>query len=184
MTDRSIEVAAHNALGARDFDQLARLFNDEYFYDFGPWDPDQPYGYAPHDRHVICRSGDDIVGHVGWAGRVIGVGDVEVTIAGVGGVLVSERARGQRLGNRLMASAAQSMLDAGGFGFGYLGCREEVVPFYTTCGWRRVYAAEWSIGRDGRPADDAQGQPLMVLPVASELAAWPVGTIDLRGRAW
>ena len=93
MTDSSIEVVAHNALGARDFDQLGRLFDREYFYDFGPWDPDQLYGYASHDRHVICRSGDDIVGHVGWARRVIGVGDVEVTIAGVRGVLVSERAR-------------------------------------------------------------------------------------------
>lgn len=184
MKDPSIEVVAHNALGARDLDQLGRLFDREYFYDFGPWDPDQPYGYAPYDRHVICRSGDDVVGHVGWARRVIGVGDVEVIIAGVGGVLISERARGQWLGNRLMASAAQSMLDAGGIDFGYLGCREGVVPFYTTCGWRRVSAAERSIGRDGLPADDAPGQPLLVLPVASELAAWPSGIIDLRGRAW
>jgi hypothetical protein len=62
-----------------------------------------------------------------------------------------------------MASAAQSMLDTGGFGC--LGCREEVAPFYTTCGERG----------GTRPSG---------LSEASELAAWLVGTIDLRGRAW
>lgn len=44
--------------------------------------------------------------------------------------------------------------------------------------------AERSIGRDGLRVEEAPGQPLLVLPVAPELAAWPGGFIDLRGHAW
>ena len=184
MTELSIEVVAHDALTARNVGQLRRLFDDEYLHDFGEWDPDLPYGYAPHDRHVVARSGDSIVGHVGWARRTVGVGEAEAVIAGVGGVLASSRVRGKRLGNRMMSLAVQSMADAGGIEFGYLGCREEVVPFYTSCGWSRISAAERSIGRNGLPVHDAPGQPLLVLPVERELAAWHHGAIDLRGRAW
>lgn len=107
---------------------------------------------------------------MGWARRAIRVGGAPVSIAGVGGVLISERARGERLGKRLMASATQSMLDAGGIDFGYLGCREEVVPFYASCGWSRVLAAERSVGRAGLPVEDVPGQPLLIMPIASELA--------------
>lgn len=39
-----------------------------------------------------------VVGHVGWARRAIGVGDIELVIAGVGEVLISEQVRGQHLG--------------------------------------------------------------------------------------
>lgn len=180
----SIEAVAHEALTAAEISELRRLFDDEYLDDFGAWDPVQPYGYAPHDLHVIARSDVGIAGHTGWARRTIGVGDAEVVIAGVGGVLVSERARGQRLGNRILDCAAQTMRDAGGIDFGYLGCREQVVPFYESCGWHRIRAAERSIGRDGMPTEDAPGQPLLVLPIEQDLVSWPSGTIDLRGRAW
>jgi aminoglycoside 2'-N-acetyltransferase I len=83
-----------------------------------------------------------------------------------------------------MASAAQSMKTARGIAFGYLGCREEVVSFYTSCGWTRISAAERSIDRSGRPSEDPPGQPLLIRPVEVEVAAWPVGAVDLRGRAW
>lgn len=180
----ALEIVAHAALAAKEVEQLRRLFDEEYFQDFRPWDPDQPYGYAPHDVHVIARFADAVAGHVGWARRVIGVGGTQVTIAGTGGVLISELARGQGLGGALMARAAQAMADAGDIDFGYLGCREEVVPFYSSCGWHRISAGERSIGRDGSSVEDDPGQPLMILPVDAALAEWPSGMIDLRGRPW
>jgi aminoglycoside 2'-N-acetyltransferase I len=180
----SIALVTHGALTLGDLDGLRRLFDREYLHDFGSWDPSQPYGYAHHDLHVIARSDDGVVGHVGWARRTIAVGGAAVAIAGLGGMLISERVRGERLGKRLMVSATQSMLDAGGIDFGYLGCREEVVPFYRSCGWSRVLAGERSIGRDGLLVEEGPGQPILIMPITSELAAWPAGTIDLRGRAW
>ncbi|WP_307793221.1 GNAT family N-acetyltransferase [Microbacterium stercoris] len=180
-----IEPVRHEALiRSDDVASLARLFDAEYLADFGPWHPAQPYGYAPHDVHVIARAGAVVLGHAGWGRRRISVGGGEVVIAGVGGVLVAGSARGQRLGEKLMAALARSMAGDGGIEFGYLGCREEVVPFYEACGWTRVTAAERSISRDGMPIEDPPGQPLLILPVVSPLDAWPVGVIDLRGRAW
>jgi len=136
----AIDVVAHSSLTVDDVAGLRRLFDAEYQQGFGDWDPDLPYGYAPHDFHIVARQGGKIVGHVGWARRAIRVGDREMVIAGVGGVMVSYRARGERLGGRLMNRAEESMTDAGGIAFGYLGCREEVVSFYTACGWTRIFA--------------------------------------------
>lgn len=184
MMDISFAAITHTALSAHDVDQLRRLFDGEYLRDFGGWDPDDPYGYARHDVHVIARLGGDVVGHVGWERRVIGVGSDEVEIAGVGGVLTAERARGRRLGIRLMAYAKQTMMDAGGIQFGYLGCREGIVPFYESSGWHRISVAERSISRGGLPVEQAPGQPILIIPVRSKRRDWPVGDVDLRGRAW
>jgi len=182
--DIAINVIAHAELTASDFVGLRRLFDAVYLDDFGEWDPDMPYGYAPHAVHVIAQINSEIVGHVGWSRRRVSVGDGEVEIAGVGGVLISDAVRRERVGSRLMASAAQLMKTARGIAFGYLGCREEVVSFYTSCGWTRISAAERSIDRSGRPSQDPPGQPLLILPVEVEVAAWPGGSVDLRGRAW
>lgn len=183
-TGIEIVVVAHSELTAEVEGGLRGLFDAEYGQDFGGWDPELPYGYAPHDVHVVARQGRRIVGHVGWARRTIGVGVHEIVIAGVGGVLVSDDVRGQRCGERLMSRAASTMSDAGGIDFGYLGCREEVVEFYRSCGWVRISAAERSTGRAGQAVSDPPGQPLLVHPIEASLTSWPDGDIDLRGRAW
>ncbi|PQZ57391.1 MULTISPECIES: GNAT family N-acetyltransferase [unclassified Microbacterium] len=184
MTSFVIDNVPHESLTRNDLARLRALFDAEYFSEFGVWDPDQPYGYAPHDFHLIARLGDDVVGHVGWARRTIGVGAAEVVVAGVGGVLISPRARGRRAGARLMAHAAASMADSGDIEFGYLGCREEVVAFYESCGWHRVSAAEHSMDRAGQPTTQPPGLPILTLALDSPPRRWPEGTIDLRGRAW
>lgn len=178
------EVVQHAALTPPFTEELRRLFDAEYLADFGNWDPEQPYGYASHDVHLVARAGADIVGHVGWGRRTISVGVMDVDIAGVGGVLVAGDARGARLGERLMHAAHRSMLDAGGIQFGYLGCREEVVPFYRACGWRRVTVAERSVSQEGHAVQAPPGQPLLILPISSSPGDWPAGSIDLCGRAW
>lgn len=184
MTTFVIDSVPHDRLTANDVVGLRELFDAEYLAEFGGWDPDQPYGYAPHDVHGIARLDDAVVGHVGWARRTIGVGAAEVVVGGVGGVLISPRARGQRAGARLMAHAAATMTDAGDIEFGYLGCREEVVAFYESCGWRRISAPERSIDRTGQPAMQPAGPPILTLALDPNPRIWPTGTIDLRGRAW
>lgn len=183
MPEVASHVVAHAELTSSDLAELRRLFDAEYQNDFGEWDPDMPYSYAPHAVHVIARSNGEAVGHVGWARRTVGVGGDEIEIAGVGGVLISDALRGERVASRLMGSAAESLKAAGGIAFGYLGCREEVVSFYASCGWTRISAAERSIDRSGRPSDDPPGQPLLILPIGDEIAAWPAGAVDLRDRA-
>jgi GNAT superfamily N-acetyltransferase len=184
VADLIVEPLPHGLLSPDDVDGLRRLFDAEYLAEHGEWDPEQPYGYAPHDVHVIARAAGDVVGHVGWARRLVAVGDWEVQVAGVGGVLTAPAWRGQGLGGRLLDAARRSMIAAGGLRFGYLGCREEVVPFYRANGWLRVVAPETSISRRGVVVEEPAGQPLLVLPLGSPPDSWPDGPVDLRGRAW
>lgn len=101
-----VVAVAHDALTLDDLAGLRALFDQEYSATHGPWDPGLPYGYAPHDVHHLARTEGSVVGHVGWARRVITVGDAEVTVAGVGGVLVAPHERGRGLAQTLMATAA------------------------------------------------------------------------------
>lgn len=184
MSEMSVRSIAHGDLSDADLESLGRLFDDEYFSQRGEWDPDHPYGYAPHDVHVVAQRGRHVVAHVGWGRRSIAVGGSDVEVAGVGGVLVSHRARVAGVGRMLMEHAASTMRTAGGIELGHLGCREAVAPFYEACGWHRVSAVEHFIGRDGAPAVQPPGPPILIQPVGRTLDAWPAGNIDLRGRAW
>ena len=180
----TIELSWHADLTPGQLDDLNRLFAAEYLEDFGEWDPDQPYGYAPHDMHVIATLDAQTVGHIGWARRSITVGGHPLTIAGVGGVLVTPSGRGHHLGQRLMRAAVDSMRVHSDAEFGYLGCDESVVPFYVSCGWRRIVAAERCIGLNGQPSESTQGDPLLVMPLRNAKQPWPAGEIDLQGRPW
>jgi aminoglycoside 2'-N-acetyltransferase I len=178
-----VRVVRHAELTCGELSGLRTLFDAEYLDEFGEWGPEQPYGYAPHDVHVIASCGNETVGHIGWARRRISVGEQDVVVAGVGGVLIADAARDVRLGNGLMHAAVESMRDIGGIDFGYLGCREAVVTFYQSCGWQRVVAAERSLDRRGQPVTNPPEQPLMVFPLDAS-AEWPRGEVDIRGRAW
>lgn len=84
MVGSALELVRHEELSGVHLDGLRRLFDGEDAREFGDWDPEQPYGNAPHDIHVIARDHRGIVGHVGWARRTIVVGARHVVIAGVG----------------------------------------------------------------------------------------------------
>lgn len=58
-----------------------------------------PDEYAPRAVYVIAQSNDEVIGHVGWARRTVGVSDDEAEIAGVGGVLISDAVRGECVGS-------------------------------------------------------------------------------------
>ncbi|WP_226435289.1 hypothetical protein [Rhodococcus yananensis] len=94
MKRHSSEVLAHQELTEADLGGLRQLFDSEYLKELGEWDPQQPYGYTSHDVHIMARIEGLVIGHVGWARRVIAVGTETLAIAGVGGVLISADARG------------------------------------------------------------------------------------------
>jgi len=83
-----------------------------------------------------------------------------------------------------MDRAEQSMRDHNGLAYGYLGWREQVVPFYVSCGWVRIIARERSIGRAGEPVVVEPGSPILIRPITASAELWSEGDIDLRGRAW
>ncbi|WP_348787665.1 GNAT family N-acetyltransferase [Leifsonia sp. NPDC080035] len=178
-------IAVHRHDTAALLAALGPFFDAEYNAEFGAWEPQQPYGYAPFDVRVVARMGTAVVGHAGFQRRVIAVGDAEVVVGGTGGVLIAPEQRGTGLGRRLMRATLAAMRDALPVDFGYLGCREEVAGFYESVGWTRVRVAERSVSaRDGRPVHQEAGPPILIAPASRAVVEWPTGPVDLRGRPW
>ena len=186
-------IVEHAALTRTELTALRALFDREYRSTHGAWDPDLPYGYSPAATHVIVfDTTGSAVAHVGFQPREIAAGGRPVLVAGTGGVLVDDRVRGRGLGAFAMTLAQDTMRSALDLEFGYLGCREGVVPFYERTGWKRIHVTERSTPRSA-PSDTIseaeavveEGTPVLIYPLRSGgLTSWPTGEVDLRGRAW
>jgi hypothetical protein len=180
-----IRVRRHVDLTATELGALKNLFDSEYRNEFGPWNPDAPYGYSPADTHVLAFRGQALVAHVGFQRRLIAVGTDEVMVAGTGGVLVGECSRGTGLGGRALRHAQKEMRDETGVDFGFLGCRREVVPFYESAGWVQVHAAERCLSRvDQTSVVVSKSGPNLICSAKRDASEWPKGDIDLRGTPW
>ncbi|MFF3038137.1 GNAT family N-acetyltransferase [Arthrobacter citreus] len=180
-----IRVLRHGDLAATELGSLQSLFDSEYLNEFGPWNPDAPYGYSPADTHVLAFRGRALAAHVGFQRRLIAVGAGDVMVAGTGGVLVDERSRGTGLGRRMMRHAQKVMSGEAGVDFGFLGCRREVVPFYESAGWVQVWATERCLSRlDQKSVVVSKGGPNLICSAKSDASVWPKGDIDLRGTPW
>lgn len=187
----SVVIVEHSALSDSHVTALQRLFDREYRAEHGDWDPDRPYGYSPADVHTMIFRGDVAVAHVGYQRRVIRVGAREVRVAGTGGVLVHPDWRSDGVGRRVMSHAQQTMRDDDRVDFGYLGCRDEVVPFYERTGWSRVSAVESHVSiTDATATVTSAAGPILVFPAMhagdsdTGKDRWPSGDIDLRGTPW
>ncbi|QMS55827.1 GNAT family N-acetyltransferase [Kocuria varians] len=185
MGTTQISVVWHGDLTPGQTTGLGRLFDAEYLQDEGLWSPEAPYGYAPAELHIVATSQGDVVGHVGTQRRTVLVGTREVVVAGTGGVLVSSGHRGTGLGQRLMAAAQEAARTIAPAEYGYLGCREAVVPFYESCGYERITVTERFRSRDGpdRTVEET-GTPVMVCSGTRDVSTWPTGEVDLRGLPW
>ena len=183
--DGVMQVRRHFELTTEEIGALERHFDSEYLNEFGAWDSEQPYGYSPADTHVLAFHGRELVAHVGFQRRLILVGTRDILVAGTGGVLVDKRFRGTGIGRQTMRCAQTVMRDDAGIEFGFLGCREEVVPFYESAGWVRIYATERSLSRlDQSSKIVSAGAPNLVCSVKRHASEWPEGDIDLRGTPW
>ncbi len=178
-----IEVMDHENLSATQLSALGELFDREYGTTHGAWIPDRPYGYSPAQVHVMAWVDSTLIAHVGFQRRVISVGTRDIVVAGTGGVLVHPDWRGGGVGRRVMARAQQAMRADALVEFGYLGCREDVVPFYESTGWSRVHAQERHVSiADGSDVTEPSGTPILIHDASDSL--WPQGDIDLRGTPW
>jgi aminoglycoside 2'-N-acetyltransferase I len=167
-----------------DVADLAALLDREYAAAWGPWHPRTGYGYAPGELHALARRDGRLVGHAASARRVVAVGDREVLVAGIGGVLTAPEARGTGVGRAALRALQEAGRGRAPAEFGLLGCREEVVGFYESCGFRRTD----QLVRDLSPADamtvvESRG-PTLVCAGTRPVSEWPAGTIDLRGLPW
>lgn len=164
--------------------QLRQLFNSEYQADYGEWTRKNPYGYASFDLRVLAISGNRVVGHAGCQKRQILVNDMPVTIAGTGGILVDKAYRNQGIARQLLHHLQKASTRQLGTSFGYLGCREAVVPFYEACGYVRIDTEEHSLNRLTRQPEVSKGTPIMVCDGLQPASEFPNGIINLQGVPW
>ncbi len=167
-----------------DYAEMAALFDREYAAGWGPWHPRTKYGYAEGELHALARLDGRLVGYAASARRFIGVGEQEVVVAGMGGVMADPDVRRRGVGRAVVAALQEAGRAAAPTPFGLLGCREEVVAFYQSCGFRRTDQVVRDVSpRDGMTVVESNG-PTMICAGTEPLAAWPDGVIDLRGLPW
>lgn len=176
LRDKLMDVTQENA--------LKQLFDAEYAKEYGKWTRYEPYGYSSFDVRVLAYHHDKIVGHVAAQRRIIQVGTQRVVVAGIGGMLVAPAYRKHGIARRMLVRLQEAIRTVLFADFGYLGCREEVVPFYTACGFRRLYTTETSVNRLTRKTVTATHTPIMVGSGLRPPAAFPDGPIDLNGTPW
>lgn len=164
--------------------QVQQLFDGEYLQDYGAWTREHPYGYASFDIRVLALAGERVIGHVGCQKRTIIVGGQEVVVAGTGGVLVDSAYRQQGVAQQLLWHLQRASVDLLAVAYGYLGCREGIVPFYEASGYVRIDAVEHSLERITHQSVIAAGTPIMICDGTESASTFPTGIIDLQGLPW
>lgn len=164
--------------------ELQQLFDGEYLQEHGYWTREQPYGYASFDLRALAFVDNHVIGHVACQKRTLLVGGQEVIVAGTGGVLVHPDHRQKGIAQQLLGHLQRASVEQLGVAYGYLGCREAVVPFYEACGYVRIEAEEHSLERMTHQPVIATGTPIMICDGTESVTTFPTGIIDLQGLPW
>jgi len=149
----------------------------------GDEDPSRTHDYKlswrPTETHIFVSAGGRKMCHVGLVRQTIEVSGASLDVAGAGGVLVRNGARGHGYGRAAMEAAEVFVSREMKIGFMLLFCREAVRSWYDALGWRKVLGATW--------AEQPNGS--IVLPLVSMWkslngARWPEGDVYLHSRPW
>jgi len=155
------------------FPQFAAIFQEKSFW-----------GSVPQCRLLLENSSGELLAHLEFGLRTIGVGEEEFTVAGIGAVATRPDVQRQHLGRTLFRHLHTLLLERFAVDFGYLGCREAVVGFYEKVGFVRFDQAVLELNPDSGELQEST-YPNMVLPVRKPTRAWPgTGRVDLRGIPW
>jgi aminoglycoside 2'-N-acetyltransferase I len=142
------------------------------------------WGAQPEFRLWMETPAGEIVAHLDCERRMVGVGDRDILIAGVGEVAVHPEWQRHGLGRRLLDEYRTILQTQTPVDFGYLNCLEEVAGFYTAVGWHRTDQPSVRLHPDTAEPTTWTGAT-MILPVREPLDRWPPDeTVDLRGMSW
>ena len=141
------------------------------------------WGSKPEYRLIAMNSGSQPVAHLEFGLRTIMVGGVSFEIAGIGAVAVHPGHQGRKLGREMFAQLREFLLQNSNADFGFLGCREEVVGFYSAAGLERVHQSVHNLNPDSLEWETYHG-PTMVMPVHKSMHEWRDGLIHLNWMPW
>jgi aminoglycoside 2'-N-acetyltransferase I len=173
-----------NDLTAHDRSNIRHLLIAAYPQYAELWALRDFWGGPAEYRLLLLDHTGRLVAHLGFARRVILVGDRTVLVAGIGAVAVLPDLQGQQVGRRLLHRLQHVLREDVPVSFGFLQCRDAVVDFYVKAGLTRVTQLVHSFDPDHRrwQTDDAAA---MILPALAPAQDWPAsGLIDLMGMPW
>jgi GNAT superfamily N-acetyltransferase len=175
---------AENDLTAHDRQNIRSLLIAAYPQYEHLWTQHDFWGGPAEYRLLLLERTGRLAAHLGFARRLIKVGETPLLITGIGAVAVLPDLQGQQVGHQLLRDLRQCLCIDLPVDFGFLQCRDAVVGFYAKAGFRRVGQQVRSFDPDNRlwQIDDAAA---MVLPAKAPIDAWPThGLIDLMGMPW
>ncbi len=136
--------------------------------------------WRPKELHFVVESAGRALSHVGILRHAVAVGGRHVTVGGVGGVITVGEAQGSGYASLALERATAFMRDELDVEFGFLFCRDPLVPFYERHGWHLI-AAPVTV-EQGEDAPLVMPLNAMVLPFGGR--RWPQGPVNLESLPW
>src|SRR5574341_646056 len=130
--------------------------------------------WRPKDWHFLVYVNNELVSHVGIVKHVVTVGEQQITVGGIGGVVTVPSAQTQGYASMALQQATKFMRDELMVEFGMLFCLARLIPFYQRFGWQEV---QESVIID--QASEKIPSPLMVMVLPCRSQTWPAGTVKL-----
>lgn len=177
-------LVAENDLSTADRKKIRALLTAAFPKYAKLWIVDDSWGGPLEYRLLLRDLTGRLIGHLGFARRLIQVNNQTRLIAGIGTVAILPDMQGQGLGRRLLSELAIILTHDVTVEFGFLQCRDAVIAFYEKAGFSHVAQPIRSFHPDDRrwQIDHAAA---MILPVTAKMESWPRdGTIDLMGMPW
>lgn len=135
--------------------------------------------WRPKDTHLVAYVDETPVSKCGLLKQVIQVGDSQLTIGGVGGVVTVPAQQKRGYARAVLQEALDRLQNQWQCDAALLFCRQPLVGFYQQLGWQLI----------SEPVTIAQPQGKMPAPVPALykllLAShWPQGPVTLNSMPW
>lgn len=131
--------------------------------------------WRPKDWHFLVYANAQLVSHVGIVKHLVTVGEQQVTVGGIGGVVTVPAAQGRGYASMALQKATKFMREELLVDFGLLFCLARMIPFYQRFGWQELTGP---IIID-QPSEKMPS-PLVVMMLPCRSQTWPAGTVQLE----
>jgi nodulation protein A len=173
------------ALSDQDHAALAKLLRAAFAQSQDEFAGNRSWAWARKEARLWLA--DDTgrpVAHLAVERRLVGIGDDEYLLAGIGEVAVSPDMQGHGLGATLIGELRTRLRTEFTADFGFLLCGDRVEGFYRRAGFTRVANPVRYLDTQDERTVREDTSPTMVMAGRRPLADWPDGLVDLRGLPW
>lgn len=134
--------------------------------------------WRPKQNQLVLYDGEVPLSKCGLLQQTVVVGEENLQVGGIGGVVTPPCLRKQGYARQVLAEALRIFRDEWRLDAGMLFCREALVPFYREAGWQLVSADVQILQAAGMVACPV---PVMVYPLTRP---WPDGPVVIDSLPW